>query len=644
MEDIMKTKKYKGAALLASVIIIMGLLFAGSLSMLNWSRKGYNYSVKKTTYCKLFYAADSGVKYAANKIMDMPSVGSFHGKAKEMSNDFLAIAETLFPSAVFTFERYSVDEISTNLISYTTEGAEESYELENAYEIRCRVSETGNPDNYAELSTVVGRFAVSPLDYSVYYQEEELEIYPDWADIKIKGKVHSNNGIHLGPLRSMRFLDYITTAEGLYQGASAGKGVGWDNRDGHIYIANEDETYVDMRTNYYYNIVTNVDTGEISIQIETEYLDADDPNWEDESDDKWDKKVKTKGHGVEKIKPSFDCSTNEVSEDIATILIDPDPRTGEPYYITSHRFENLAGFVLTPEGDLYEQTGPVTNAEFTTRNFIDNATNLNWIVTTNQFFNRRNMGDWTNDIALGMVYPTDIDMGLFNEWLHLQPESISFKHNSSDRAGIFYIHLSNDFDQAVRINNAEELYDLPRGLTLSTLNPIYMCGDFNIKVNGNGDTNHAALIISDAISVLSASWDDRENNPWPIEILDPESGDNPDYYAQDPCDTTWNCSILSGSPESLADEFQATGGAQNFVRFLEYWRSHSFDMDGSMGCLWRSRIQKRTRNGGKKEMVPRPDRFPSYRDIEYDEKLKKNKPPGLAKFYTHKVISWHKLH
>ncbi|MCK4983139.1 MAG: hypothetical protein KAS17_09465, partial [Victivallaceae bacterium] len=590
----MKANKQYGYTLLAAVMIIMGVSLVSSLAMLNWSRKGYKYAIKKTNYSKLFYAADSGVRYAAEKIMDMPSVGSFHEKAKEMSNDFLIIAASLFPSAKFTFERYTVDEVSTNLITHTSDGAEESYELENAYEIRCRVSEPGNPDNYAELSTVVGRFSVSPLDYSIYYQEEELEMYPDWVEIKVKGKVHSNNGIHLGPLRSMRFLDYITCADDVYQGASAGKGIGWEDRDGNIYIANEDDTYVDMRTNYFYNVITNTDTGEITVEVEAQYLDGNDPNWEDESNDKWDKKVKTKGHGVANIKPSFDNSTDEVSDDITTILIDPDPRTNEPYFITSHRFENLAGFVLTAEGNLYEQTGPITNAEFTIRVLIDNVTNLNWVVTTNQFFNRRNMGYWTNDVSLGMVYPTDIDIGLFNDWLLLQPESMSFKHHASERAGIFYIQLSNDFDLAVRINNAEELYDLPRGLTLSTLNPIYMRGDFNIKVNGNENTNHAALIISDAINVLSASWDDRENNPWPIEILDPDSGDNPEYYAQDPCDTTWNCSILSGSPVSLEGEFQATGGAQNFIRFLEYWRSHAFDMNGSIGCLWKSRIQGNT--------------------------------------------------
>ena len=243
-----------------------------------------------------------------------------------------------------------------------------------------------------------------------------------------------------------------------------------------------------------------------------------------------------------------------------------------------------------------------------------------------------------------MVNPVDIDMEMFNSWLALQPTAMTFKHHLSDRAGIFYIECSNVIGAAVRINNAEELYDLPKGLTLSTVNPIYMCGDFNIKIGGNDKTNHAALIISDAINVLSASWDDRANQPWPIEILDPDSGDNPDYYAQDPCDTTWNCSVLSGAPLPEVDEYQATGGVQNFIRFLEYWRSHSFDMTGTTACLWKSRQQNRphnpNRNNGKNEIVPRPDRFPSYRSFNHVET---DSPPGLTKFYTYKAISWKKV-
>jgi len=612
----MKTKKHKGAALLASVIIIMSMLFAGSLFMLNWSRKGYEYSVKRTAYSKMFYAAESGIQYAAKKIRGMPPTSVIN--VKKVCDDFIGLAETAFPDTGYTFTKLTIEEIATDGIVASGANAD-IYKIEKAYDIRCRVTDNNDPDNYAELSKEIGCFSVSVFDYGVYYQDIEMELYPEYADITIGGKVHSNNGLHLGPFRSLRFLDYITSPEGVYQGATTGKDLGWEDRDGNILISNKKDELVDMRLE------------------DGEFLDSKNPNWKDKSTDKWDDKVRTKEHGAGKIKPAF---VNEATGVDSTVLIDPAPDTPESYDIAKYRFENKAGLVITAEGILYEQSGVITNAEFTTRTYIDHITNLNWVVTTNEFFNRRSLGDAIDDPSLGMVYPLDIDIGLFNEWLAVQPESMTFKHHLSDRAGIMYIERENTLGRAVRINNAEVLPKLPNGFTVASVNPVYIRGSYNTKSSIEGASgSEPALIVSDALTVLSDAWDDAENRVKTYEQL--TCGE--DYDSQVACDTRIIASLISGSAEPTEGEYQATGGVQNFIRFLEYWRGLTLDHVGSSACLWPSRQENKTKNSGNKQIVPRPNRYPSYRNFTYDDELKERQPPGLERFYTFEEICWKKI-
>ena len=347
----MKTKAIKGTALLATVIVISSVILVSGVAMLSWTQKGYKYAVRKTDDSKMFYIADSGLKYAMAQILDLQANQPLIPKI--ISNNFMKIAEDFFPSDEFKISKYTITETLTNNI-FGLEGIDDEFALVTAYDVRCRVEKVTDqpgmpsvpmnnmmnsandeePESFSEVSGIMGRFSVSVLDYGVYYQDSELEIYPEWTEITIEGKVHSNNGLHLGPLRSLRFLDYITCAEDIMHGASPGKGLGWDDRDGSIAIETEEGEYENLRTN-------------VNASGEAEYLDGDDPNWKNQSENKFKDKVNSKDHGVADIHPDFggviaDC----------TVLIDPDPRTNDLITIARLRYENLAGLVLTPDGRL----------------------------------------------------------------------------------------------------------------------------------------------------------------------------------------------------------------------------------------------------------------------------------------------------
>ena len=650
----MKTNYEKGGALLVTIVIIMSMVLASAVAMVRWSRNNYKCSVRETENSRAFYIADSGVQYALKRIISDASTSVLD--LNEISNNFMSIVNSLVSSNEFQISKFTLVETSTNGVNPF--GINEIFILEKLYEVTCQVTNLNNkvPGNYAEVSCQLGDFSVSLFKFGLYYQNMEMEIYPGSKEMRIGGRTHSNKGIYLGPQNCVRFLGPVTSADGIYHGGIPGKDVGWGTRTGHIYIPPEEvkpgytynykdvdgdgvkEVFFDMRTNKYYYWATNKWNRRIYKKWTADYIDSYDPEWALKAEETWGKNARTVDHDISSIQLPFENSLDDTR-----VLIDPDPRTNEAYEITKCRFENKAGLVLTPEGDLYEQTGEITNAEYTTRVFIDNITNLNWVITTNQFFNRRNMGYYTNDPNLGVVKPTDIDIEEFSDWLDTQP-SLSFKDSSSDRAGIFYIHRSNTLGRAVRLFNGEELYDTSAGLTIATPNPMYTWGDYNTKINGSSGTNRPALILSDTITALSVDWEDEDNQIWPANVLNPKVHPKPSYYCTPADDTTVNSAIFSGSAEPQANEFQATGGVQNYIRYLEYWGGCKFEANGSIACLWTAEQEWQTKNSGRNEIKPKYRKFPSYRYFLYDESLDKRPPPGFDNFYTYSILNWKRVH
>ena len=113
------------------------------------------------------------------------------------------------------------------------------------------------------------------------------------------------------------------------------------------------------------------------------------------------------------------------------------------------------------------------------------------------------------------------------------------------------------------------------GLTVATLNPLYVLGHYNAPDTTPGSTNTGkpASLVADAITILSGAWLDSNSN---------KGGPS----TRDASNTTINAAVLAGIVPSYGADF--SGGLENFFRLLETWSSDTLTFNGSIVVLFPS--------------------------------------------------------
>jgi hypothetical protein len=115
------------------------------------------------------------------------------------------------------------------------------------------------------------------------------------------------------------------------------------------------------------------------------------------------------------------------------------------------------------------------------------------------------------------------------------------------------------------------------GLTVATLNPMYVKGHYN-SPSGTGTTNTTATapasLVGDALTVLSGNWND--------------SASSGDLDARPATSTTINAGIIAGIVASGGGYY--SGGAHNFLRLLEDWTGDTLTFNGSKVVFFASQI------------------------------------------------------
>ena len=124
------------------------------------------------------------------------------------------------------------------------------------------------------------------------------------------------------------------------------------------------------------------------------------------------------------------------------------------------------------------------------------------------------------------------------------------------------------------------------GLTVVSLNPIYIQGNYNTgganppSNSGtyttpvvSGYTRKDAAVIGDAINVLSTAWNDLNSDQ--------------SISSRTAVNTTINCALVSGNVPSSGGSY--SGGGENFIRLLEDWKSNTLCYYGSMVQLYKSK-------------------------------------------------------
>jgi len=181
---------------------------------------------------------------------------------------------------------------------------------------------------------------------------------------------------------------------------------------------------------------------------------------------------------------------------------------------------------------------------------------------------------------------------------------------------------SSGTESGIRLINGQVLPVL--GLTVASLNPLYVKGHYNAPSSYIGTTNTSttvpASLVADAITILSGAWAD--NN----------SGSN--LNARKANDTTINAAMVAGIVPSGNGYY--SGGLENFRRLLEDWTSHTFTFNGSVAALFRSQIATAPWGASAEVYLP-PIRNWSF-DANFTDISKQ--PPGTPEVRTLIRGSW----
>lgn len=242
-------------------------------------------------------------------------------------------------------------------------------------------------------------------------------------------------------------------------------------------------------------------------------------------------------------------------------IIEP-PALGEsPNSPIGHsRYYNQVDLLVT-----VSDTGvTATSGEFNNFGTVVPTAQINSFLTlTNSFYDSRESKT---------VQPVDLDIGALKQWSAT---------NGNVRAALggrdinsVYVYDNRTVVagklRAVRVRNGLVLP--PLGLTVASASPLYVLGNYN-QTNAanlgtaNTSTTLPASLVGDAITILSANWNDANSRlALASRVAKP---------------TTVNAAILAGAVETANGNYG--GGMENFPRFLESWGlANPLTYNGSM--------------------------------------------------------------
>ncbi|MCX6966223.1 MAG: hypothetical protein NTZ46_00310 [Verrucomicrobia bacterium] len=221
----------------------------------------------------------------------------------------------------------------------------------------------------------------------------------------------------------------------------------------------------------------------------------------------------------------------------------------------------------------------------------------------------------------------NVDVGLLNTAIS---NSVAGLYNN-----VIYIYddSTSTNPNVVRLKNGAIISNVD-GLTIGSLNPVYVQGDYNTGgttadktdvpanvSNANNDqsnyksgyTTKATAIMADGITLLSNNWSDANS----ANALTSRTAKN----------TTYNVALLGGylSSDSISSTYYS-GGAINYPRFLEGWSGIYCTYFGSMVELFPSNTKNPWIMPGKTgEYYGAPNRR-----FNFDTKFSSKSPPGTT--------------
>ncbi len=400
------------------------------------------------------------------------------------------------------------------------------YGMVNTYQITSKAKRITGPHTVAAAVRQEVQFTAVPIFQFAIFYSMDLEINPS-PPMLVTGKTHGNANIYLAPSTSLEFVDTVSAV-------------------GHIIFSRGPN-------------------------------DPTDPS------------------GSNKVNPDFDGKHLEqvsslnlpigVGNNPSNVvgILDVPPDGEDPYSdMGRQRFYNRSDLIVTVTNNAVKVTYN-NNEDGTSFTVVptnsasgSGATGYSFVRTNVVFYDYRENKE---------VLATEIDVKAFTNWLATSGFSLNVQAQVQMGHSINSIYVNDQRSvsgklTAARLANGQ--YLPASGLTVSTARPLYVKGHFNAPDLTVGSTNTVqtkpAALASDAITILSSSWNDGWNSGTGLS-------------SRNAGNTTVNAAFLSGIVPTgvYGGQKRYSGGVENFPRFLENWSSSTMTYNGSMVVMFASR-------------------------------------------------------
>ena len=260
---------------------------------------------------------------------------------------------------------------------------------------------------------------------------------------------------------------------------------------------------------------------------------------------------------------------------------------------------------------------------------------------------------------------TEIDVGVLKSKLE---GTTSGFDSSNTFNGLLYVYLANSTPTspaAVRLVNGSATpggvisasNPVLKGFSVATNGGLYVKGDYN-TVASDGTTNIAtdgsnlnpAMLMADAVTILSSSWNDS--------LVTPVTGDSGAVIAakENPTNTIYSRIVPPGTTTTIgagiltgniaadsSGNYIYSGGGHNLVRFLEDWEAASVNFYGSIGRLFESTQFTKQFYSPTSATYPNVYRVPANRNFSFNQSLTTRPPtgaPSVTKFDRGTIFTW----
>ncbi len=304
------------------------------------------------------------------------------------------------------------------------------------------------------------------------------------------------------------------------------------------------------------------------------------------------------------------------------------PPTGEAINsaLGSERMYNKSDLIiLVSDSGVTVESGPFLGVSPVT---VPDSQWTNFVTTTAIIYNARENAN---------VRTIQFDVNNFNAWLKSPTNVInnSTLLAAADEPAISKVYIadlrtSGSYEPGVYLKDGAQLP--PTGLTISTPDPVYIQGDYNVTDSsgsslGANDTTHTypAAVMGDAITILSDNWKD--------------SNSSGALSARTASDTTVNAALLAGIvPTGVYNGSpEYSGGVENFTRFMENWSGKNLWYNGSMVVMFDSQIAKAPWTGTGGNLYNPPGRKWAF-DLNFNNPNKL--PPGTPLITHLERVNW----